>query len=171
MYKCNFQNIKKNYDILPDDQYVVKYHQEKYLYNCYIIIEYIIIYGEYKNILIPFYSDNKIAKMQNYENRAEADAHVARVLPNYPDAFVIDNPSPYVMDYTTVDVVAKTLTYDSVGYDSDTVMNDWKASMQETDDGMPRYMEDLITANSDFTIPEKMKTRYDEKIALRATKP
>ena len=51
------------------------------------------------------------------------------------------------------------------GYD------DWKTSMQETDSGMPRYMEDLITANSDFTIPEKMKTRYDEKIALRATKP
>ena len=54
---------------------------------------------------------------------------------------------------------------------SEQPMNDWKASMQETDDGMPRYMEDLITANSDFTIPEKMKTRYDEKIALRATKP
>ncbi len=54
---------------------------------------------------------------------------------------------------------------------SEQPMNDWKASMQGTDDGMPRYLEDLITANSDFTIPEKMKTRYDEKIALRATKP
>ena len=50
-------------------------------------------------------------------------------------------------------------------------MNDWKASMQGTDSGMPRYLEDLITANSDFTIPEKIKTRYDEKVALRATKP
>jgi ferritin-like protein len=47
----------------------------------------------------------------------------------------------------------------------------WQESIQETDAGMPRYMEDLITANSDFTIPEKMKTRYDEKVALRATKP
>ena len=54
---------------------------------------------------------------------------------------------------------------------SEQPMNDWKASMQGTDDGMPRYLEDLITANSDFTIPEKMKTRYDEKVALRATKP
>ena len=61
IFKKKF-NINNNYDILPNDQYVVKYHQEKYLYNCYIIIEYIIIYGEYKNILIPFYSDNKIAK-------------------------------------------------------------------------------------------------------------
>ena len=54
---------------------------------------------------------------------------------------------------------------------SEQPMNDWKASMMGTDDGMPRYLEDLITANSDFTIPEKMKTRYDEKVALRATKP
>ena len=54
---------------------------------------------------------------------------------------------------------------------SEKPMNDWMESMQETDNGMPRYMEDLITANSDFTIPEKMKTRYDEKVALRATKP
>ena len=55
-------DLKNHYKVLPDDQYVVKYHQEKFLYNCYIIIEYIIIYGENKNILIPFYSDNKIAK-------------------------------------------------------------------------------------------------------------
>ena len=50
-------------------------------------------------------------------------------------------------------------------------MEKWKEDMQETDSGMPRYLEDLITANSDFTIPENMKTRYDSKIALRATKP
>jgi hypothetical protein len=60
---------------------------------------------------------------------------------------------------------------EELAWDNAKPMNDWKASMQETDNGMPRYMEDLITANSDFTIPEKMKTRYDEKIALRATKP
>ena len=50
-------------------------------------------------------------------------------------------------------------------------MEDWKASMQETDLGMPRYMEDLITDNPSLTIHENMKTRYDSKIALRATKP
>jgi hypothetical protein len=49
--------------------------------------------------------------------------------------------------------------------------DDWRASMQETDSGMPRYLEDLITDNPDFNIHEKMKTRYDEKVALRATKP
>ena len=50
-------------------------------------------------------------------------------------------------------------------------MNDWKSSMQETDAGMPRYLEDLITDNPSFTIHENMKKHYDEKVALRATKP
>ena len=50
-------------------------------------------------------------------------------------------------------------------------MNDWKESIGKTDSGMPRHMEDLITDNPDFNIHEKMKTRYDEKVALRATKP
>ena len=54
---------------------------------------------------------------------------------------------------------------------SEKPMNDWKSSMQGTDNGMPRYLEDLITDNPDFNIHEKMKTRYDEKVALRATKP
>ena len=122
-------------------------------------------------VVVDTTSDNKIAKMQNYENRAEANAHVARVLPNYPDAFIVDNPSPYVMDYTTVDVAAKTITYDSATYDSDKVMNNWKASMQGTDNGMPRTMEDLITSNASLVIPAEMKKRYDAKIKIRGEKP
>ena len=51
------------------------------------------------------------------------------------------------------------------GYD------EWKASIQDTDFGMPRYLEDFITDNPDFNIHETMKTRYEEKVALRATKP
>tara|TARA_Y100001949_G_scaffold103890_1_gene87765 strand:- start:84 stop:338 length:255 start_codon:yes stop_codon:yes gene_type:complete len=50
-------------------------------------------------------------------------------------------------------------------------LEDWKADMQRTDESMPRYMEDLITDNPSLTIHENMKTRYDEKVALRATKP
>lgn len=49
-------------------------------------------------------------------------------------------------------------------------MNDWKSSMQGTDSGMPRYLEDLITSNS-LVIPTEMKKHYDEKVAIRATKP
>ena len=75
-------------------------------------------------VIVDTTPDNKIAKMQNYDSRAEADAHVTRVLPNYPNAFVVDNPSAYVMDYTTVDVAAKTITYDSSGYDAQKVKDD-----------------------------------------------
>jgi hypothetical protein len=50
-------------------------------------------------------------------------------------------------------------------------MEDWKEVMLASDSDMPRYLEDLITDNSSLTIHEKMKTHYDEKVALRATKP
>jgi len=50
-------------------------------------------------------------------------------------------------------------------------MEDWKNSIQKTDFYMPRFLEDLITDNPDFNIHENMKTRYDEKVALRATQP
>ena len=56
-------------------------------------------------------------------------------------------------------------------YDAGIPMRDWKESMQGTDGSMPRYLEDLITDNPSLTIHENMKTRYDEKVALRATKP
>ena len=51
------------------------------------------------------------------------------------------------------------------GYD------EWQVSIEATDADMPRYLEDLITDNPDFNIHEKIKTRYDSKVALRATKP
>ena len=122
-------------------------------------------------VIVDTTSDNKIAKMQNYENRSEADAHVARVIGDYSNAFVIDNPPDYDVDYTTVDIAAKTITYDSAAYDSDKTMNDWKDSIRRTDNGMPRTMDDLITSNASLVIPEEMKKRYDEKIKIRGEKP
>ena len=50
-------------------------------------------------------------------------------------------------------------------------MEKWKVSMQETDAGMPRYMEDLITSNASLVIPAEMKKRYDAKIKIRGEKP
>ena len=47
----------------------------------------------------------------------------------------------------------------------------WERAIKSSDKFMPRYLEDLITDNPDFNIHEKIKTRYDEKVALRATKP
>ena len=49
--------------------------------------------------------------------------------------------------------------------------NTWERKIRRTDSSMPRYLEDLITDNPSLTIHEKVKTRYDEKVALRATKP
>jgi len=49
-------------------------------------------------------------------------------------------------------------------------MEDWKEVMQETDAGMPRYLEDLITINS-LTMTPEMKVRYDAKIKIRGEQP
>jgi len=49
-------------------------------------------------------------------------------------------------------------------------MNNWKSSMQETDGGMPRFLEDLITSNS-LVIPAVMRERYDVKIKIRGERP
>jgi len=52
-----------------------------------------------------------------------------------------------------------------------TPMEEWQRAMTRTDRMMPRYLEDLITDNPTFTINEYTQTKYDEKVALRATKP
>ena len=50
-------------------------------------------------------------------------------------------------------------------------MEDWKSSMQGTDNGMPRYLEDLITDKFDGNAGPNLQVRYDTKIELRGTKP
>jgi len=51
-----------------------------------------------------------------------------------------------------------------------TPMETWKNGMRDTDKGMPRYLEDLITTNS-LTMTSEMKVRYDAKIKLRGERP
>mgnify|MGYP003661916109 CR=1 FL=1 len=115
--------------------------------------------------------DNKIAKMQEYSTREEADAHVVRVASSYPNAFVVDNPLAYHLDYTTVDVVAKTITYDSTTYVSDKTLSEWQDSMQATDSSCPRWFEDYVTENSVALANGKAKDSYDAKVQLRSEKP
>ena len=51
-------------------------------------------------------------------------------------------------------------------------MNDWKSSMQETDSGMPRYLEDHITDGHDGDAGnEFLQVKYDAKIKLREERP
>jgi len=63
--------------------------------------------------------DNKIAKFQEYETKQEADDHILRVKDSFPNAFVVDKPEPYVLDYMAVNVGAKTITFDKARWDSD----------------------------------------------------
>jgi hypothetical protein len=58
-----------------------------------------------------------------------------------------------------------------VAHAQDKPMEDWKLSMQETDSGMPRYLEDLITDKFDGNAGPNLQVRYDTKIELRGTKP
>ena len=98
-------------------------------------------------VIVDTTLDNKIAKYKEYPTRAEADAHVTRVLSNYPDAFVIDNPAPYALSYTTVDVSAKKIYYDKAAYDSYTVMGNWDEHMQELSSAVnARSVEDIYDA-------------------------
>ena len=63
--------------------------------------------------------DNKIAKFQEYETKKEADDHILRVKDSFPNAFVVERPEPYVFEYMTVNVGAKTITFDKARWDSD----------------------------------------------------
>ena len=63
--------------------------------------------------------DNKIAKFQEYETKQDADDHILRVKDSFPNAFVVDKPEPYVLDYMAVNVGAKTITFDKARWDSD----------------------------------------------------
>jgi len=51
-------------------------------------------------------------------------------------------------------------------------MPKWLRDMRSSDKSMmSRDLEDLITDNPTFTINEYTKIKYDDKVALRATKP
>ena len=42
-----------------------------------------------------------------------------RVKDSFPNAFVVERPEPYVFEYMTVNVGAKTITFDKARWDSD----------------------------------------------------
>ena len=118
-------------------------------------------------VIVDTTPDNKIAKMQNYENRSDADAHVVRVLPNYPAAFIVDNPAPYVLSHTTVDVAAKTITYDSAGFDAQTVKYNAKREIRRLEGTVTaRRMRDALASDEGkawvANIEDKIKVERDK---------
>jgi len=50
-------------------------------------------------------------------------------------------------------------------------MEDWMESMQETDNGMPRYLEDIFNRDGTDGLPQVLIDKYNTKKDLRATKP
>jgi hypothetical protein len=122
-------------------------------------------------VVVKTTPDNRIGKYLDFDTQADADAHLAKVLPKYPQAFVVEQIENVGFTHTTVDVVAKTITYDSVGHLAVQVKDEWKGAIHETDSNMPRYMEDLITNNASLVIPAEMKKRYDDKIKVRGERP
>ena len=118
-------------------------------------------------VVVDTTSDNKIAKMQNYDSRSEADAHVARVIEKYPNAFVIDNPPSYVMDYTTVDVAAKTITYDSSAYDAQKVKDDAQGEINRLEGTITaRRMRDALASD----VGKSWVAAVEEKIKVERGK-
>ena len=55
--------------------------------------------------------DNRVAKFQNFQTEAEADAHVALFADRFPDAFVVSEPAE-PDGHWLIDMALKTLTID-----------------------------------------------------------
>ena len=86
-------------------------------------------------VVVDTTEENRVAKYQEYPTRAEADAHVVRFASQYPNAFVVDNPDPspafsHIRRHTTVDVEAKTITYDSAGFDAQKVKDNAQVEIE-----------------------------------------
>jgi len=121
------------------------------------------------NIAVVKVKNNRIAKYQDFDVKAEADSHVVTY-----GGFTVLKPNSGIMPYWVVDSVAQTLTYDSseeLAWANEKPMRDWKSSMQETDAGMPRIWEDFLTLNGTDGWPQVTIDRHNSKVALRATKP
>jgi len=50
-------------------------------------------------------------------------------------------------------------------------MREWEQSMQDSDAELPRWAEDMITAYGTAMLSAETKKKYDDKRALRASKP
>ena len=61
----------------------------------------------------------KIGKVAVFETQLEADDHVTQHIGQYPDAFVVEEPTlPYAEQECVIDVANKTLLYDRDKYNT-----------------------------------------------------
>jgi len=99
-------------------------------------------------VIVDATPDNKIAKLQKYETRLDADAHISRIAERYPKAFIVENPPAFGMDYATVDMDAKTFVYDNVRYDAEQIKTNAQGEINRLE-GMvtPRRMRDALASD------------------------
>lgn len=112
--------------------------------------------------------DHKIAKYQEFKNQAAADAHVEKY-----GGFIVVGTCPDI-NYTTVDMIAKTLILDTVKRDNDKIMNDWIQEMTQSDAEITREQEDLIDHLIDDHVQivnPVIKARRDKKKEIRSRRP
>ena len=119
-------------------------------------------------------SDNRVAKYCEHPTKAEADAHVAAHIGNYPDAFVHEDGDAE----PTVDISA--WRFDPVSKEIlDRIkrpkpMHDWKGAMSVTDADIPRPLEDIYDAlgeDAQGRVPQITRDRITAKKTLRGEKP
>ena len=118
-------------------------------------------------VIVDATPDNKIAKLQKYQTRVDADAHISRIAERYPKAFIVENPPAFGMDYATVDMDAKTFVYDNVRYDAEQI----KTNAQ----GEINRLEETVTARRirDALISDEGKAwiaDIEEKIKVERAK-
>jgi|ETNvirenome_6_85_1030632.scaffolds.fasta_scaffold17194_2 hypothetical protein len=66
---------------------------------------------------------------------------------------------------------AKALQAEWDQYESDRPMMDWEAAMNQTDEAMPRYVEDMWDYIGVDNAPQKTQELIAAKKAMRAEKP
>jgi hypothetical protein len=120
--------------------------------------------------------DGLINKYQEYVIEQDADDHVERVAPIFPQAFAASVPDGRV-EHWVADPVAKTVTNDLVrvaASNADTVMRDWKEQISSFDSVMPRPVEETIAsmdAAQYARLSQHTRDSYEAKIVVRAAKP
>jgi len=125
-------------------------------------------------VIVDKTPDNKIAKMQKYETKVEADAHVVRVAARYPNAFVVDNPGRFVLSHTTVDMVNKTMNYESAQFTTYETMRVWEMEMAKLQHKLPDFAEDIINGMNTTdraNINRRTLDRLAAKELLRSQRP
>jgi hypothetical protein len=117
--------------------------------------------------------DNKLAKHQRFDIKADADNHAAKY-----NGFVVPDPGGN-QEFWIVDPVLKTVTIDTAAEMEVTANRDWQAEIEATDAIMTnpadvaRFMEEWYDANPDEFAkkPKEFRDNHTNRKEIRARRP